>query len=51
MREDAVEIVTRDVAQTLSRLIAHNITLSSLEVRPPTLEDLFIKLTGHALRQ
>jgi ABC-2 type transport system ATP-binding protein len=51
VREDAVEIVTRDVAQTLSRLIAHNITLSSLEVRPPTLEDLFIKLTGHALRQ
>ncbi len=51
VREDAVEILSRDVAQTLSRLIARGIPLTSLEVHPATLEDLFIKLTGHALRQ
>ncbi len=51
IREDAVEILSRDVAQTLSRLIERGIPLTSLEVRAATLEDLFIKLTGHALRQ
>ncbi len=50
VREDAVEILSRDVAHTLSALIERGIPLASLEVRPPTLEDLFIKLTGHALR-
>lgn len=50
VREEAVEILSRDVAATLSRLIAEEVPLASLEVRPPTLEDLFIKLTGHALR-
>ncbi|MDP2229286.1 MAG: ABC transporter ATP-binding protein [Moraxellaceae bacterium] len=50
LREDAVEILSRDVASTLSALIARGVPLASLEVRPPTLEDLFIKLTGHALR-
>ena len=50
LHEDCVEILSRDVAQTLSQLIAHQVPLSSLEVRAPTLEDLFIKLTGHALR-
>jgi len=50
MREDAVDILSRDVAHTLSALIAAGIPLASLEVRPPTLEDLFIKLTGHDLR-
>ena len=51
IREDAVEILSRDVAQTLSQLIAREVPLTSLEVRPATLEDLFLKLTGHALRQ
>ncbi|MGB4342996.1 MAG: ABC transporter ATP-binding protein [Moraxellaceae bacterium] len=50
VREDAVEILSTDVAHTLSMLIERGIPLASLEVRPPTLEDLFIKLTGHALR-
>lgn len=51
VREDAVEILTTNVAATLQALIARDIPLTSLEVRPPTLEDLFIKLTGHALRE
>lgn len=50
IREDAVEILSRDVAHTLSQLIERNVPLSSLEVRPASLEDLFLKLTGHALR-
>lgn len=49
-REEATEILSGDVATTLSQLIARGVALDSLEVRPPTLEDLFIKLTGHALR-
>lgn len=48
--DESVEIMSCDVAHTLSSLIARNIPLSSLRVHPPTLEDLFIKLTGHALR-
>lgn len=50
VREDAVEILSTDVAATLQRLIARGVPLTTLEVRPATLEDLFIKLTGHALR-
>lgn len=50
IHEDTVDILSRDVARTLAQLIEKNIPLTSLEVRPPTLEDLFIKLTGHALR-
>ncbi len=50
LREDAVEIESKDVAATLQALIAADIPLQSLTVHPPTLEDLFIKLTGHALR-
>ena len=38
-------------AALLQRLLAAQVPLSSLEVRPATLEDLFIALTGHALRQ
>ncbi|MFN3586484.1 MAG: ABC transporter ATP-binding protein [Moraxellaceae bacterium] len=50
LREDAVEILSRDVARTLSALMAAGVALDTLEVHPPTLEDLFITLTGHALR-
>lgn len=50
LREESIDILSHDVATTLRKLIEHGIPLDSLEVRPPTLEDLFIKLTGHALR-
>lgn len=49
--DDAIEIASADVPATLQRLLAAQVPLSSLEVRPATLEDLFIALTGHALRQ
>ncbi|MEE8057398.1 MAG: ABC transporter ATP-binding protein [Pseudomonadales bacterium] len=46
-----LEIITTSVEQSLQELIAQQVDLSSLRVRNPTLEDLFIKLTGHQLRE
>lgn len=45
-----VQIVTPDVNKTLAELLAANVSLSGLQVRPRTLEDLFIELTGKELR-
>jgi ABC-2 type transport system ATP-binding protein len=44
------EILTNQVNQTVNALIARNIDLDGLQVKSPNLEDLFITLTGHALR-
>jgi ABC-2 type transport system ATP-binding protein len=44
-------IETTSVERTLGELIQQRVDLSSLRVSNPTLEDLFIKLTGHALRE
>lgn len=48
---DGLEIRTSSVDDTLQELLARQVDLSSLRVRSPTLEDLFIQLTGHALRE
>ncbi len=48
---EGVEILSQSVEATLGRLIAAGVPLDSLRVRNPTLEDLFIKLTGHQLRE
>ena len=45
-----LEIITTSVEQSIQELIANGVDLSSLKVRNPTLEDLFIQLTGHQLR-
>jgi len=45
-----VEIQSRSVEATLQNLVQKGVTLNSLQVRNPTLEDLFLKLTGHHLR-
>lgn len=45
------EIETLSVEQTLNELIANGTDLSNLRVRNPTLEDLFIQMTGHQLRE
>ncbi len=45
-----VEIITQDVNATLAQLIQHGASLASLQVRPRTLEDLFLALTGKELR-
>ncbi len=47
---DQIEIYSNNIEFTLQQLIQHNINLNSLRVRSPTLEDLFIKLTGSTLR-
>lgn len=46
-----LEIRTDSVERTLQELLARHADLSTLRVRNPTLEDLFIQLTGHALRE
>jgi len=48
---DQIIIESPSVEATLQTLIGHNAQLSSLQVRNPTLDDLFLKLTGHNLRE
>ena len=50
-RNDHYEIQSFSVEDTLKRLMEKGILLNSLRVRQPTLEDLFLKLTGHSLRE
>lgn len=45
-----VEILTSDVEATIHRLIELNVPLQNLNIRPRTLEDLFLELTGKELR-
>ena len=45
-----LEITTRDVNGVISKLIENNVSLSSLQIRPRTLDDLFLELTGKELR-
>lgn len=49
--DDQIEIFTDSVDTTLLQLIDKGISLDSLSVRSPSLEDLFLKLTGHSLRK
>lgn len=46
-----IVIESRSVENTLQRLIQDGARLHSLQVRNPTLDDLFLKLTGHSLRE
>ena len=47
---DHYEIQSKSVEDTLNTLMKKGVMLNSLRVRQPTLEDLFLKLTGHSLR-
>ena len=47
---DHYEIQSKSVEDTLNTLMKKGVMLNSLRVRHPTLEDLFLKLTGHSLR-
>jgi len=47
---DLVEILSNDVNQTIHQLIELDISLTGLRIRPRTLEDLFLALTGRELR-
>ena len=47
---DTVEILSRDINATIRTLIEHDVSLAGLQIRPRTLEELFLALTGEALR-
>ncbi len=47
---DRVEISTGDVEAALRALLSHGVPLRQLRIRPRNLEDLFLELTGRALR-
>ncbi len=49
-RNGHVEITTCDVNEVISSLIENKISLSLLQIRPRTLDDLFLELTGKELR-
>lgn len=48
---DRVEIMSENVENTLSSLMAQKISLEGLHVKSANLDDLFLKLTGHSLRE
>ncbi|MDR3417587.1 MAG: ABC transporter ATP-binding protein [Nevskia sp.] len=47
---DHAEIHTADINGTIARLLAVGASLAHLRIRPRTLEDLFLELTGRELR-
>jgi ABC-2 type transport system ATP-binding protein len=47
---DRVEIMSADVNGTVRALLAAGLSLAQLKIRPRTLEDLFLQLTGSELR-
>jgi len=49
--EDSYEISTPDADATIRDLAARGVPLTHLQIRPRTLEDLFLELTGRELRQ
>jgi ABC-2 type transport system ATP-binding protein len=51
VENDRVEITTQQVEETISLLIAAQVSLDGLQVKSPNLDDLFLKLTGHTLRE
>nr|WP_234981584.1 ABC transporter ATP-binding protein [Fontimonas thermophila] len=49
-RGEWVEIITADVGAAVRSLLAADVPLDRLRIRPRTLEDLFLQLTGSELR-
>ncbi len=48
---ERVEITTANVEQTLAILMGSNVSLDGLHVKSANLDDLFLQLTGHSLRE
>jgi len=46
-----IEILSQSIDRTIDTLRQHQVPLTSLRVRNPTLDDLFLKLTGHSLQE
>lgn len=49
-RNSHIEITTCDVNEAVAFLNKNNVSLSQLQIRPRTLDDLFLELTGKELR-
>jgi ABC-2 type transport system ATP-binding protein len=49
-RGETIEICTADAERTMHELLATGVPLRELQVSAPTLEDVFLALTGHGLR-
>lgn len=48
---EVVEIITENVAEMFNYLLSLNISLQNIHVKSANLDDLFLKLTGHSLRE
>jgi ABC-2 type transport system ATP-binding protein len=46
-----IEIATANVEKTLAFLMSQKVSLASLQVKSANLDDLFLHLTGHSLRE
>jgi ABC-2 type transport system ATP-binding protein len=51
LRGDYAVAATSDIDRVLSTLNRRGIALDELHISSPTLDDLFLKLTGHGLRE
>ena len=49
--DDVMELFTEDIDQSMKYLIEANVSLKNLTVLNPTLDDLFLELTGRDLRE
>ncbi len=49
-RAGLLEIETTEVNDALERLVRHGVSLDHIKIEAPTLEDLFLELTGKGLR-
>lgn len=49
-RQGVVEISTSNLDGTIKQLISSGVSLARLQIRPSTLDDLFLELTGKELR-
>ena len=49
-KADKIHIYCDDVEPVLTQLMANNMALSGMQIHQPSLEDLFLKLTGEGLR-
>ena len=49
--KDTIEVKTDDVNHCLEQLITHGVDLSDIAVRTPSLETVFLNLTGRKLRE
>ncbi|MBT5230731.1 MAG: ABC transporter ATP-binding protein [Methylococcales bacterium] len=48
---ERTEILTKNIDTTIKELQSQNISLAQLQIREHTLDDLFLEITGHELRQ